>query len=833
MALTRPRYSNIVDTDYKASCRVVTTTNITLSGSAPSTYDGVTLVAGDRVLVAGQSTGNQNGIYVVLSVGTGSNGTWIRSFDANDGDRISAGLQTTISEGTYGGRTWRLTTPDPITVGATSLAFQDAVTVAGGSNQNLQYNNNGYIAGITGVNYIAANTTIVAAGNVYAGTVYTDQLRWSANSQAVTLTGNINPTLYIGSVTASTATTLVDTLPAAGNLYVKWNVVSKDVTNNRYRFVTIDTVNDGTSVYYSEYAGTKSNPSYNVAVFTSNISSGNINLWAVGDSASVTVNYQRTMLGSSSPTGYINNFGPIGPAGSIAETSSNIVTTATSAATSTTTGALQVAGGAGIAGNLYAGGDVVVGEDLTVVGNLIVQGSTTTLNTNILDIEDLNITLAKGAVNSAAANGAGLTIDGSNATFNYTSSTDAWTSNKNIYVPALYTAGDIRWSNNNAVHHSGINYTTSDVPPINTNYGDKWYDTTTDILYEWQTSNGVNGFWVDIGSLAIIANANLSNQAFNTVSANNITSTGNITGSNVVLGGVGSGRVYANNFIFSQNGASIFDSFGVNSYGNVNVAQYLPVYAGNLQAANVFLSGNIALNGTYSNIGVNGTYGNIAVNNTRGQFVLGTPTRDGVARYITNTATGYYSGMSIQRASTELFFAGVNQQENYVIRYNNTSDVVSIGSNSAVTLAGNLVVPTTTVSASNTTGALVVGGGVGITGNINLVYNPVSATGAAIQLTGKDTRGGTGWFDFLKATNTTSGATNTNKYIRVNSTGGIEIINSAYTATLLSLSDAGVLNVSGSYQVAGKQAVNGPAFRAYIAGSQTISSGSQQKVTFN
>jgi hypothetical protein len=119
-----------------------------------------------------------------------------------------------------------------------------------------------------------------------------------------------------------------------------------------------------------------------------------------------------------------------------------------------------------------------------------------------------------------------------------------------------------------------------------------------------------------------------------------------------------------------------------------------------------------------------------------------------------------------------------------------------------------------------------------ISGNLSITYQPASATGAAIQLTGKDTRGGIGWFDFLQATNTTSGATNPNKFIRLNSTGGIEIINSAYTTTLLSLSDAGVLNVSGSYQVAGKQAVNGPAFRAYIDGSQTITSGSQQKVTF-
>jgi hypothetical protein len=145
----------------------------------------------------------------------------------------------------------------------------------------------------------------------------------------------------------------------------------------------------------------------------------------------------------------------------------------------------------------------------------------------------------------------------------------------------------------------------------------------------------------------------------------------------------------------------------------------------------------------------------------------------------------------------------------------------------------NLVVVATTASADNTSGALVVKGGVGVTGNINLVYNPVTATGAAIQATGKDTQGGTGWFDFLKATNTTSGATNPNKSFRLNSTGGIEVINSAYTATLMSLSDAGSLNVSGNIQISGKKAVNGPAFSAYAdATLQTITSGSQQKVLF-
>jgi hypothetical protein len=733
-------------------------------------------------------------------------------------------------------------------------------------------------------------------------------------------------------------------------------VVSKDTVNNRYRFVTIDTVNDGTSVYYSEYAGTKSNPSYNVAVFTSNISSGNINLWAVGDSASVTVNYQRTMLGSSTPTGYINNFGPIGPAGTIAGTSSNIVTTATSAATSTTTGALQIAGGAGIAGNIYVGENAVIGTDLTVLGNLSVLGEVTTFNTATLTVEDLNVTLDNGAATSGAANGAGISVSGpAGAQISYFSSSDAWNLNKNTRVTALYTGSGIFWAGNSAVVKTGIQYTTSDVAPTGANYGDKWYDTGTDILYEWQTGDGANGFWVDIGSLAIQANANLSNQAFNTVSANNVVAAGNISAGNIILGGVGSGAVYANNFVFSQNGASIFDSFGVNSYGNVNVAQYLPKYTGNLQAANVYVVGNDSTSistgalRVVGGVGVNGNLfvdgsgdvnGGIAVTGSRGQISIGNDTRDGVARYVLNTAVNLYSGMQIKRAGTELWFAGANQAEKYVVRYNGAVDYVTVDT------TGNLVIATTTTSTNTTTGALVVKGGAGIAGNTNIggnltvtdgatsnYYNSAGAgkgvdivTTTASKVGYLNLVGGSGSSGLLTFGNVssiqaviTTGTDNSITFATKNPNNGANVAsparsiysdqtaqfstnlavsgNASITSNLtvthsglfrgpynesstlsgvfvgntgagvpsprvgffngntqqnwqidnfggafrwfvpgttkMTLYDSGILNVTGGYTVGGKKAVNGPAFRAFVAVGQTIAgNGTQQRVTF-
>lgn len=102
--------------DFKQSCRAATTANIALSGL--QTIDGVTLVAGDRVLVKSQSTGAQNGIYVAAS------GAWARATDADSGAELSAGALIPVTEGILNGDIlWILSTNDPITVGTTALVF--------------------------------------------------------------------------------------------------------------------------------------------------------------------------------------------------------------------------------------------------------------------------------------------------------------------------------------------------------------------------------------------------------------------------------------------------------------------------------------------------------------------------------------------------------------------------------------------------------------------------------------------------------------------------------------------------------------------------------------
>jgi len=159
---------------------------------------------------------------------------------------------------------------------------------------------------------------------------------------------------------------------------------------------------------------------------------------------------------------------------------------------------------------------------------------------------------------------------------------------------------------------------------------------------------------------------------------------------------------------------------------------------------------------------------------------------------------------------------------------------ITLGSSGTVTAAADTLTGTTLNSGVTASSLTSVGTLTGLTtsGAASITYTPGSTTGYAITATGKDTQGGTGYFDFFRATNTTSGATNPNKTFRLSSTGAIEFINSDYSATLLILSDAGNLSISGDYQVNGKKAVNGPTFRAFVATGQTITSGSQQKVTF-
>lgn len=101
---------------WKIPVMAATTANITLSGL--QTIDGVALAEGDRVLVKDQSDQTTNGIY------DASASTWTRSVDADESSEILTGTQVLVTGGsTNGGVAYRITTVNPITIGASNLVF--------------------------------------------------------------------------------------------------------------------------------------------------------------------------------------------------------------------------------------------------------------------------------------------------------------------------------------------------------------------------------------------------------------------------------------------------------------------------------------------------------------------------------------------------------------------------------------------------------------------------------------------------------------------------------------------------------------------------------------
>lgn len=102
---------------FKAPAVAVSTANITLSGL--QTIDGVSLLAGQRVLVMGQSTQAQNGIY------TAQSSAWVRAADMDADAEIQPGVLLVVTGGTiYADTIWQLATDGTITVGATAQSWR-------------------------------------------------------------------------------------------------------------------------------------------------------------------------------------------------------------------------------------------------------------------------------------------------------------------------------------------------------------------------------------------------------------------------------------------------------------------------------------------------------------------------------------------------------------------------------------------------------------------------------------------------------------------------------------------------------------------------------------
>ena len=291
MGLTKPRASQIYDIDYKQATRVITTTNINLSGGAPRSVDGVTLSTDDRVLVIGQNSGQQNGIYFVDIVGSGSDGTWLRSTDTNSTGELLAGTIVMVTEGLiYHDTQWKLTTNDPIVIGTTPLVFEqnsafafgniyanntavlatsvgDVLTLTAGNNISITGNNasKSVTIDVTGISLTSiANGTsevnvVSSGGNITIGVAGTSNVAvFASTGEYVTgllsVSGNITgANVNITETTASTSKT-TGALTVAGGLGVAGTAYNnRSVTQGAYGNIIL---NEYTGIYNQKDSGT-------------------------------------------------------------------------------------------------------------------------------------------------------------------------------------------------------------------------------------------------------------------------------------------------------------------------------------------------------------------------------------------------------------------------------------------------------------------------------------------------------------------------------------------------------------------------------------------------
>jgi len=231
MALTRPRAYQIYDIDYKQAVRVITLTNIVLSGGAPNSVDSVNLSLNDRVLVAGQSNAAQNGIYYVTTLGSGANGTWSRSIDTDTTGELLAGTIVMVTEGTvYQDTQWKLTTDDPIVIGTTPLIFAQNSAFAFG---NVFANGTAVLATTVGdVLTLSAGNNISIVGNNTSKTVSIGVTGISLNSIS-NGTSNVNVVSSGGNVTVGVAgTSNIAVFSSAGQNVTGYLTASGNITGD-------------------------------------------------------------------------------------------------------------------------------------------------------------------------------------------------------------------------------------------------------------------------------------------------------------------------------------------------------------------------------------------------------------------------------------------------------------------------------------------------------------------------------------------------------------------------------------------------------------------------
>ena len=420
-------------------------------------------------------------------------------------------------------------------------------------------------------------------------------------------------------------------------------------------------------------------------------------------------------------------------------------------------------------------GPLNVTSNVTITGNLIVTGTTLYANVTNLDVKDLNITVAKGVATAAAADGAGLTVDTANVTWNYNNATNSWQSNvgitpstnnnlnigtiglvwANVYANnvvgttvygTLATASQPNITANNSTNFAGFpasSYVTNTYMQ-----GLGYANSTTSVTVNaavYQTGGGLgttaNGVYVNATSIFIgnsQTNATINSTSFTGTSSNatnlggvpstsyvNTSGTYTITGihthqANVVVGNTTVNTQFSNSIVLISNATStttinLTDIRIGNTTSNVVLSNTVSSFSGNVSITGVAnVTGNVTLGSSAFFVG-NGTY-LTTVNATN--ITVGTLPYAQLGTNVVNTTANFtITGIHTHQANVVVGNTTVNTQfSNSIVLISNATSTTTI--NLTDIRIGNT---TSNVVLSNTVSSF--SGNVSITGVANVTGN--------------------------------------------------------------------------------------------------------------
>jgi hypothetical protein len=250
----------------------------------------------------------------------------------------------------------------------------------------------------------------------------------------------------------------------------------------------------------------------------------------------------------------------------------------TDASTSTTTGMLQAYGGVGIRGNINVGGNVN-----SIAGSLAVGGVFSSGNASVGTLS------ASGATTVGALTVAGTTTLIGNATV------------ANANVAGTMTVGTLIASN--VSFGSLPSLTVSGASALTTATATSVQATALQATAIGNVTPGTAAFT----TLAVSStSAHTGAATFTILTAGGIQSTaiGNVTPGSGAFTSVlasnitSSGNLVTTNGLFWANGINVLSTFAAASalYANTNVASYLPIYTGAVQASSILPNANVTAN---------------------------------------------------------------------------------------------------------------------------------------------------------------------------------------------------------------------------------------------